>query len=368
MGRDSQESKIECLPLAIYAGGFLRFILKDFGYELDSGIVLIADNDTQARQFIMEYSKRIGGTNCAIKSWKKRKVYPDNYCCGFMAMRKTISQEEAEDFLAEQSFLPIVICGGLFPEYLRIDHYIFRMNKAMLECAKSQEFTIKFENFCNYVKQNIDGICKELEGLKTCIAITEYEGSEELRTIYNFLIGVGFVYSAFLRKTQTERIALDFFLTYKAVILGNLLHMQDFASGEILKEMTVSLVWDYLNQNNDVVIADLEVVDRIVYTAIKEKKAILFDGKFYYFSPELFVKIFEPLLQIYSETVLKKQLRTDGIIYCNSADYTVKKAVTNVYGAANRERFIWVYKEILLSQNNLLLEDIFYYESEEEMK
>lgn len=368
MGRDSQTSEIECLPLAICGGGFLRFILKDFGYALDNGIVLVADDDMQARQFMMEYSKRIGCAGCMIKSWKKRRVYPKNYCCGFLAMRKAISQEEVDDFLVEQTFLPVVICGGLFPDYLRTDHYIFRMNKVMSECAMSQDFWDKMEKFCNYVKENIDEVCNVLEELKTCIAITEYEGPEEMRTLYNFLIGVGFIFSAFLRKTQTERIALDFFLTYKKVILGNLSHMQDFASGEILKEVTTSLVWDYLYQNNGVVIADLEAVETTAYAAIKAKKAILFDNKFYYFSPELFVKIFEPLLQIYSETVLKKQLKADGIIYCNFADYTVKKAVTNAYGITKRERFIWVHKEVLLSQNNLLLEDIFYHESEEEIE
>ena len=86
---------------------------------------------------------------------------------------------------------------------------------------------------------------------------------------------------------------------------------------------------------------------------------MLFDEAYYYFPVNLLTRICEPLLQTCSMPQLKRQLREESIIHCNSADYTVKKEVVLVYGVKETQRFIWVYKDKLLSPDNLRLEDVF---------
>ena len=38
--------------IMIYGASFLRFVLSDFGYALDEGIVLVVDSEAQSRRFI----------------------------------------------------------------------------------------------------------------------------------------------------------------------------------------------------------------------------------------------------------------------------------------------------------------------------
>ena len=135
--------------------------------------------------------------------------------------------------------------------------------------------------------------------------------------------------------------------------------ISEFASGMELLEILSSLVWGNLYDNEDIFVADIEKINIAIYDALRENSAVLFDEKFYYFPPKLLINICQPLLETASEPELKRRLRDEGIIYCNSADYTVKKEIVNVYGAKERPRFILVKKEALLSLDNLMLEDVF---------
>lgn len=187
--------------------------------------------------------------------------------------------------------------------------------------------------------------------------VTEYEDAEELRNLFNFFMGVGTVYSTYIRKNLSEREAFNFLEWYKQETRKRLRQISDFASGEELQEIIASLVWSYITAAKSVILVEVNKIDRKAYKVPKENYVIVYDDRFYYFPPELLMKICEPLLQTVSEPELKKRLKGDGIIYCNSADYTVKKALVNIYGVQVRQRFLWVNKEYLFSLDNLRLED-----------
>lgn len=187
--------------------------------------------------------------------------------------------------------------------------------------------------------------------------VTEYEDAEELRNLFNFFMGVGTVYSTYIRKNLSEREAFNFLEWYKQETRKRLRKISDFASGEELQEIIASLVWSYITAAKSVILVEVNKIDRKAYKVPKENYVIVYDDRFYYFPPELLMKICEPLLQTVSEPELKKRLKGDGIIYCNSADYTVKKALVNIYGVQVRQRFLWVNKEYLFSLDNLRLED-----------
>lgn len=359
MGCSSEFGKIAWLPLVIYGSSFLRYIAADNGCELDDGFVIVADNEIQARRFVTEYIQKNGDNDCLIKSWKKRREYPENYCCGFLVLKKYITLEEADDFLSEKDFLPIVICGGLFPDCLKSNRYIFRLREADLESIATQTFAMEIKKFRTYVIGNVEEVCRIFEEQKTSIARMKYSGAREQRSIYNFLLAVGAVYVGYWRRTHTEKEATEFFNAYVREMQKRLAHMPEFAGGDVLSEMLASLVWEYLYKIQNIVVADIEKMDEEVEAAIREQRVILYDEKFYYFPPALLMKICDPLLQTASETDLKRRLREKKIIYCNSADYTVKKTIVNVYGMPERKRFFWTYKDAMLSPDNLRLEDIY---------
>ena len=177
MGRNKQESKVNWIGITIEVGSFLRYIMDDLGYGLDSGIIFVADDDMQARQFIRGCCQK-GGIGQSISGWKKRRAYPLNYCCGIMAMKKGVKEEEAEDFLSEKEFLPVIVCGGLFPDYLKTDHYIFRMKKGDIEDILAPEFAAEMQRFREYIIENLDRVCEVINQLDSSIAVNEYQGKQ----------------------------------------------------------------------------------------------------------------------------------------------------------------------------------------------
>lgn len=80
--------EIEWLPLTIYGASFLRFIFEEYNCGLGEGIVMMADDEKQARQFIEEYCKRTTDNGCKISKWNQRSEHLENYCCGFLNMQK----------------------------------------------------------------------------------------------------------------------------------------------------------------------------------------------------------------------------------------------------------------------------------------
>ena len=365
MVRYPESSKIEWLPLTVYGTSLLRFVFRKQGYELDEGLVLVADNEVQARQVIAKYTQNVQN-GCSVAAWKKRKKYPENYECGMLCLSKNHTEEEIEDYLSEKDFLPIVVCGGFLPEYLRATHYTFRMGATDLAAIGSSEFSDDMIKFQDFVISHIPEVCKCISELDSSLAVESYDGEEELKTIYTILVGTGYVYALYLRQSSSERQVKEFVEDYISELYLRLKQIGDFATGNEIPEMLTDLVWNYLEEHQTVKVVNENSLDGTNWRALQNQTAILYDHKFYFFPPELFMQICTPLLQTMSEPELKRKLKTEGILHCNSADYTVKKNLVNVFGVRERVRFLWIRKDELLSAENLYLEDVYDEEQEEE--
>lgn len=365
MERCSGKSKMNWMSLTIYAGGFLRFIMKDFDFIFDDGIVLMANNEMQARQFESEYIKNINDSVYKIKSLKNRGEIP-NYACGILNLRKGINEENIIDFFSEENFFPIVISGGFLPQYLRENHYIFRIEKEDMQAVSDGNIAKKLEQFRSFIINNVNDVCATMTRLESSIAITEYDGPEDMRELFKILVGIGSTYASYLRQTESERTVVDFLNTYIMESKKRIAKISDFSDGNEIPELLSELVWEYVSGHEEVLVVNIKKIDGKAYKALQKKTEIIYDEKFYFFPPELLMDICKPLLQTMSEPELKRRLRDEEILYCNSADYTVKKSLTNIFGVRDRIRFFWILKEFLCSRDNLRLEDIFDTVSENE--
>lgn len=357
MGKYLENGQMKWLPLTLYGNSFLRFVLEHYGYVLDEGIVLVADDEMQVRQIVSEYIQNFKNGR-DVQGWKRRRQHLENYQCAFLKLERRHTEPEVLDFLAEKDFLPVVICGGILPEYLRSAHYVFRVGKEDLAAIKSPEFAEDIGCFQNYILSHIPEICNNIGELESSIALEEYEDEEELKGIFSVFIGAARIYAMYLRQTDSERGSVYFLEKYDAELKWRLAQMTEFASGSEIPEMLSELVWDYIEIHPEIQIVDEDYIDGSGWKHIETGMAIVFDKKYYLFPPRLFMAICKPLLQNMSEPELKKVLKGEGILYCNTADYTVKKTLTNVFGAKERVRFLWIGKEFLLSSDNLYLEDV----------
>lgn len=359
MARYNRKGKINWLILTLYTGSFLRFLMEDLGYVLEEGIVLIADNEFQARQFISGYSKNIQDSGFKVENSKKQKFQIPNYACGFLYLRNGINENDVLDFLEEKDFLPVVVCGGFLPQYLRDSHYIFRLKTEEMEALSDKNTPKKIERFREFIINHVPYICEMIAGLEKCIVVFEYKVPTEMKELFSVFLGISRIYAFYICMTESEREMIDFFNSYIKESKERIEKIQDFADGEEIPELLSKLVWEYLYKHKEVYIVDVYNIVGEAYTAIYKKSAIIFDDKYYWFPHELFMRICEPLLQTMSQPELKRRLREEGILYCNSADYTVKKCLANSYGVTDRIRVLLVHKDCLLSPENLRLEDFF---------
>lgn len=359
MARYNRKGKINWMLLTLYSGSFLRFLMEDLGYALDEGIVLIADNELQARQFISEYNNNIEDSGYKIENFKKKKPQIPNYACAFLYLRRGINEEDVLNFLEEKDFLPVVICGGFLPQFLRDSHYIFRLKTEEMKALSDRNTAKNLEEFRLFIINNVPWVCDLIKGLQSSLAVTKYNCPEDMRKLFSIFVGIGKIYFLYLYRTESEREMIDFFNLYIKESKERIEKIQDFADGEEIPELFSELVWSYIHEHGEIRIVDADNVVGEAYTAIQERKSIVYDDRYYWFPPELFMKICEPLLQTMSQPELKRRLREEGILYCNSVDYTVKKCLTNIYGVTKRIRVLLIRKDYLFSPENLRLEDVF---------
>lgn len=344
------------IVLTVFGSSFLRIPLKNYGYELEDGLILITDNERMARRFVTRYCAETNGNGVCFHKTQKVQ-YPENYQCGFLIMQKGLKEEKIVDFLFQRTFLPIFVVGGILPEYLKADRYIFRLKNEDVDEICGKKTASKIKGFYTYIVENVTEVCNILEKLEDSILLDEYEGNE--RIAFSIFAGIGIIYATYLRQNHSERQVMDFLEKYIEETKARLQYMTEFACGVEISKMLASLVWDYIEDNREILIADIDEIDGKIYAALKSESVILFDYQYYYFPPKLLIKICQPLLETVSEPELKRRLRDEKIIYCNSADYTVKKDIVNVYGGKERPRFLWVSKDAILSPDNLRLEDVF---------
>lgn len=359
MERLCQENEINWITLTIYGASFLKVLMEDYGYAFEDGMILVTDSEMDARRFVSGYCHKIDANGVQISKMSKKDIMLEDYQCGFLIYKKGMKEENMATFLFEQQFFPILVAGGILPDYLREDRYIFRIRKEDLEAVYSKQVKSKIAEFYLFLINNVEEVCMILSNLNTSILVTEYCGRESEKNIFSIFAGIGKIFAAFLRQTYSERKAIDFLNMYIQETKERLQQMKDFSSGEELTVTISYLVWEFLDNHKEIFVSNIREINELVYQALRDNSAILYDEDFYFFPPSLLMEICEPLLQTASEPELKRRLREDGIIHCNSADYTIKKNLYNVYGARECKRMIWVHKEHLYSAENLCLEDQF---------
>ncbi len=213
--------------------------------------------------------------------------------------------------------------------------------------------------FTGFLVENVDEVTAVFQRLENSRVLEEYEGTADTRNLFSAFAVVGIIYRTYLQKKGSEREADEFLEGYVQESENRIRLMSEFAGGIELSKLLSHSVWEHLSVEKEIILVNISMVDGEVIQALSNSAAILFDEEFYYFPPRLLKEICKPVLQLVSEPELKKQLKNSGILYCNSADYTVKKQVINVYGGVERPRMMWIYKDFLLSPDHLFLEDVF---------
>lgn len=91
---------------------FLRFLLQEYNHDLDSGIILIAENNRRAWQLEKSLIDNLDAVS--VSKLKQDSYTPLNYQMGLHVYNKSDTEESIIDFLHQKNFLPVIIVGGLY--------------------------------------------------------------------------------------------------------------------------------------------------------------------------------------------------------------------------------------------------------------
>lgn len=370
MERFIENGKIKWLPLTLFGASFLRPILRNYGYFFSEGIVLVADNESIAKRFVSLCVEKM--SNCRrVLNWNARSKKPFNYCSAMMVMDQTHKEAEVIRFLSETDFLPIVVVGGVMPEYLRQRMYLFRLHHQDINVMEDDAVGNRINELMRFLIDDVSSICRDLGRLPTTMAWEDYDGPREMWEIYSIMLAIDTVYCRYLRIEKSEREVYEFFIRYKEESLDRIKLIQDYRSGQAVSDIFSTLVWEYIRQDM-IVLVDVQNIEGQAWELYSENKVVFYDETFYFVEPVIFRKMCRPLLETISCPELKRQLKENEIIFCdNSSDYTIKKQIITVYGNVERPRMMWIFKEKVCSPDNFFLEDYFdlsgrYVEGEEQ--
>lgn len=362
MGRIAKTCKVKWIHLVLFGASFLRLMMREAGYFLEEGVVIVLDDDLQAKQFVSNLVFASGGVFRSTNAWKQRKrpkIF--NYCGCFFPISKQTSDGEIEEFLTEKEFFPIIVCGGVLPNCARSHTYIFRLGKEDVLESRMEALKEEFGEWKRFVVKNSQLVYQTILQVERSMAAEHAAEFGEYKSAFLFFACIERIYSLYLSTFKTEREVVDFSKAFMCEAGKSIGMFTEFHTTDLLQEAFRNKVWEYISSHQEVKIIDIENVDGKAYEIIQKKQGILFDRKYYYFPNILFEVICEPLLVTLSIPELKLRMKEEGLMFCNSVDFTVKKQFTTVSGITERLRVLRIEKEKLMSEENLLLEDIYYH-------
>ena len=139
---------------------FVQEPIRLYGYGLEKGIILIADDDESALTIRSMLESHLDAVEVKLRGRKERQ--PLNYQMGVHVYNRLDDERKVMDFLEEREFFPIVIVGGMIPETLIGEGYAFR-------CTVTEEEFIEAENqyirFTDSVKRDVARICNLIKAI-----------------------------------------------------------------------------------------------------------------------------------------------------------------------------------------------------------
>lgn len=331
---------------------FIREPMNYLGCGMGKGIILIADDDDDARTVKTRLVQYLAAVE--IKFNSKKEKQPCNYQMGVYKYDRCDNEKRVLDFLETQEFLPVVIVGGLIPENLIGRGYAFR-------CIWSEQNSLnvekKYKLFSDFVKRNKDEILNLMSEIGKNEEMTDVETILSYKEIGRILVALVEIRKRIYEKSGMAKTEITKNREVFVKMISETLQIMDsyewdYDISDFVKECFIrqskkgEIGISILNENK----VEGTVVNRILY-----------DDDYYYVTDSVLRKICESYLQMVSLVQLKNEMYISGMLECDKGKdkcFTKKKVIWNPYGWSERIRFICIKKEVLMASDGMLLEDM----------
>lgn len=351
MERMSKTCKIiSSLGVQLYTFAFLREIMKCEGVECGSGIVLVADDRNMAKHFIQLFCRKTESAEW-IQSRLHNASLP-NYFTGFTLLNLKNNQENLETFLDKNDFLPVVVTGGILPDFLRENCFIMKIQQADIEMLEVEDFSEKIKKLRHLL---IEFIQDNQKDSTLCLKKIKIEDKSSVLGAWNFvqkIILFGMYKSDIYSEEQLcfLKEKLDTWVSNKTHMFEKLQHQKS----EVIESINTTME-NYIRANGE-----FEVIERYDTQNLNNDtgKMMWYDEEFYYISERTFKDMCEKLLDFVSWNEFKHILQEQEILVCDkSGDYTSKVII----GDKKKVRVLKLNKVLLfqMSETGNFLEEIY---------
>ena len=330
---------------------FIQMPIRFYGYGMEKGIILIADDDESALVIKAMLEAHLDAVEVKFNSKKEKR--PWNYQMGVHVYNKLDKTEKLLEFLAEQEFLPVLVVCGLIPENLVGMGYAFR---CMPTEEEFMEAGARYKNFVDFAKGHVESIKDCIHRRKTVTYRLEEEYKNDEK-IWKKFVAVSRVWDLIYKNAgaSEEEIRKKAELFCNSVVEE--IKAMDRYEGEYDVQDAVRECFIRQAKEGKLKINGLE--GNCVNGEVKG--CILYDGDYYYVEDSTLRLICAPLLSTVSFVQLKNEMASTGMLECSGNDnrnFTKKKLIWRSYGYQERVRMVWIKKEALMDDEGMLLEDI----------
>lgn len=366
MGKSDQTYKMNIWPVEMLTGtSFLRFLLQEYGHDLDSGIILIAENDRRAWQIERAFIENLDARS--IPRLRQKIEKPLNYQMGLHVYKRSDRIETIIDFLHQKDFLPVLIVGGIVPDGLSENAYVMKFDATDTEI---KNISRSYAGFRKYVLDNVEYVLEQLKNLKFKDIMNLYDIDREFECFLRTSTAVGKIWKCYMREIfDKHKDIKETEVDYKSALVFKIFVDSAFHAIELMEaydssydvpESVRDCLIRYMKEHGYKVIRDIsEATDKTDFD-----KVILYDDDFYYIKNRLFTDICSPLLETISTVQLKKYMQEAGILKCDNTakgTYSPKVSLPSLSDGSStvRHRFIKMLKDPLKTDEGLSLEDHF---------
>lgn len=333
---------------------FVREPIKFYGYGMEKGIILIADDDESALAIKSMLEAHLDAVEMKLRGRKESQ--PLNYQMGVHVYNRLDDERKLLDFLEEQEFLPVVITGGLIPKFLVGRGYAFR---CVLAEAGFMTAEAQYKEFVASIKQDVPAAVELIQKVNKIPHVIINDGGQYERyekVAKNFLAIMRICMQIYkMAGASEEKLAKnEEMFTTKTI---DAIAAMDRYEGEYDVQDVVRECFLRQAKKGDVRLSPVETSSAVG----EAENHILYDDNFYYVADPTLRKICAPLLETVSFVQLKNEMAFSGMVDCNDGslkNFTKKKLIWRSCDQPKRIRLIWIKKESLMTDEGLLLENM----------
>ena len=147
---------------------FVQEPIRFYGYGMDKGIILIADDEEGALAIKLMLEAHMDAVGVKLRGRKENQ--PLNYQMGVHVYNRLDDERKVIDFLEEQEFLPIIVASGMIPEILIGRGYAFRCTATEKDFIEVEKW---YKSFKDFTKRNASVVCDLIKQISKCMDMLE---------------------------------------------------------------------------------------------------------------------------------------------------------------------------------------------------